>query len=276
MKPSKYDSVISEVLKTCSFINEGDKEYNEMMKFISNTLHQIYFTGFRHSYSNISSTINSIFEKSKNTNEVGYQILKNLESIENKINNLSKSKYIKLYDHVSLEIKRINSETALNNLKNQIEQEIKKNESVKNEISKVHNETENLNNQLVSILGIFTGIIIAFFGGISIISGALSNMHLVNRFKLVFVIALTGLIVVDAIVLLMLSIGKIINKDIQSTICPNNQDCSTCDSCKNKNGEKSKLKVFVKKYPFIIFINIVFTIIMVSDVILWYFNISHK
>lgn len=212
MKPSKYDSVISEVLKTCSFINEGDKEYNEMMKFISNTLHQIYFTGFRHSYSNISSTINSIFEKSKNTNEVGYQILKNLESIENKINNLSKSKYIKLYDHVSLEIKRINSETALNNLKNQIEQEIKKNESVKNEISKVHNETENLNNQLVSILGIFTGIIIAFFGGISIISGALSNMHLVNRFKLVFVIALTGLIVVDAIVLLMLSIGKIFNQ----------------------------------------------------------------
>lgn len=269
METSKFDSIISEILQTCSYINNNDSNYEEYLTLFSGLINHIYSNNFRHSYSNITSTIYAILKESDNPEEKGNIIINNLISISKKINKNIYQNYYKLIDHVSLDIQHYlnlhdslqslkNTEESLNKLRKEIETETKKNNEIADKISFIHKETENLNNQLVSILGIFAGIILAFFGGISIISSSLSHMHLVSRYKIVFVIALIGLIVIDSISILMLTIGKIIGKDLHKTLCKFN-DCSQCNKCKvtykQRNRKFIGARMFRKKYPFIIFIN---------------------
>ncbi|MCM1226510.1 MAG: hypothetical protein NC320_03670 [Clostridium sp.] len=286
METIKYDSIISEILKTCSEIDNNNEKYDGFINLFCSLLNEIYSNGFRHKYSNISSTIFTILNESENPDKTSKNILSNLDVIKGKIGENFRQ-YDKLYDHVSLEIQHFTNiysnsniellekhESSLNEISKDIKSATEKNEDINSKIEKIYKETENLNNQLVSILGIFTGIIIAFFGGVSIISDALKNIHLVNRFKLIFVITLTGFIVFNIVTSLMLSVGKIINKNLQSTMCVNSQNCDSCNICSNKKGKKNKLKIFIKKYPFIIFINTIFFIIMLLDVIAWLLNIS--
>lgn len=289
METSKFDSIISEILQTCGYINNNDNNYEEYLKLFNSLINHIYSNNFRHSYSNITTTIYAILKDSDNPEEKWNIIINNLIAISKRVNKNIYQKYYKLIDHVSLDIQHYlnlhdnlqslkNTEESLNKLRIEIEAETKKNNEIA-KISFIHKETENLNNQLVSILGIFAGIILAFFGGISIISSSLSNMHLVSRYKIVFVITLIGLIVIDSISILMLSIGKIIGKDLHKTLCEFN-DCSQCNKCKvtykQKNRKFISVRMFRKKYPFIIFINAIFIAFLFVDVILWYFNISHK
>lgn len=290
METSKFDSIISEILETCSNISTEDKNYEEYIVLFSSLLNNIYSNDFRHSYSNITSTIYAILKDSDNPEEKGNTIINNLTEISKKINNNIYQNYNKLLDHVSLDIQHFlnihdnlqsikTTEESLDKLRKEIEEETKKNNEIADKISYIHKETENLNNQLVSILGIFAGIILAFFGGVSIISSSLSNMHLVSRYKIVFVITLIGLIVIDCISILMLTIGKIIGKDLHKTLCEFD-DCSQCQKCKVNSKQKSRkfinARMFRKKYPFVIFINAIFIVFIFVDVLLWYFNISHK
>lgn len=290
METSKFDSIISEILGTCGSISTNDSNYEEYISLFSNLLNHIYSKNFRHSYSNITSTIYAILNDSDNPEEKGNSIINNLIAISKTIDDNIYKNYNKLLDHVSLDIQHFlslhdslqsikNTEESLDKLRKEIEAETKKNNEIANKISYIHKETENLNNQLVSILGIFAGIILAFFGGISIISSSLSNMHLVSRYKIVFIITLIGLIVIDSISILMLTIGKIIGKDLHKTLCEFD-NCSQCQKCKITSKQRNRkfisARMFRKKYPFIIFINVIFITFIFVDVILWYFNISHK
>lgn len=287
MEVSKFDSIISEILNTC-----GNKDIiiDEYVPLFSNLLNNIYSTHFRHSYSNITSTIYTILKESENPEEIGNIIISNLNKISKQINEGVFKNFSKLLDHVSLDIHHyINlndsfksikkAEESLENLRVEIKAEAESNTKIVEEIKSIQRETENLNNQLVSILGIFAGIILAFFGGISIISSSLSNMHLVSIYKIVFVITLIGMIIIDSISILMLAIGKIIGKDLHKTLCEFD-NCAQCKKCKVNSKQKRlkliNIRMFSKKYPFIIFINAVFIALIFTDVILWYFNISHK
>lgn len=177
METSKFDSIISEILQTCGYINNNDNNYEEYLKLFNSLINHIYSNNFRHSYSNITTTIYAILKDSDNPEEKGNIIINNLIAISKRVNKNIYQKYYKLIDHVSLDIQHYlnlhdnlqslkNTEESLNKLRIEIEAETKKNNEIADKISFIHKETENLNNQLVSILGIFAGIILAFFGGI--------------------------------------------------------------------------------------------------------------
>lgn len=71
METSKFDSIISEIIETCSNINTDDKNYEEYISLFSSLLNSIYSNNFRHSYSNITSTIYTILKDSDNPEKKG-------------------------------------------------------------------------------------------------------------------------------------------------------------------------------------------------------------
>jgi len=81
-------------------------------------------------------------------------------------------------------------------------------EEVKNVFVEARKETKNLKAQVISILGIFSGIVVAFSFSISTIGEALSNLTDKNIFNIAFLVFVLGIVFVNTISLLMVFIAK--------------------------------------------------------------------
>lgn len=220
--------------------------------------------------------------------EIDFEISKIIHQINAFFNDIYTNKKLtenakkctkKLIDHINLELfhiqRNINNLNKLRDIEksyksanNEISKTLKENEKITIKINNINKNVSNFNNQLVSILGIFTGIIIAFFGSSSIIGNALGNMHLVNRYKIVFVVSLVGLLTINIIATLLTTIGKILDKNLHVTMCDFEIKCEDCNRCELKK-KKRIILMFIHKYPYIFFINLIILIIMFSDFILW-------
>lgn len=214
-------------------------------------LEQIYYEPesneyWRHFYSDILSTLTQIdsddFDGSLDVLAQNMQVLKDGYQAVNRdddvIIDIGKS-IIKLYDHTNLEIARINYTKTLNNtvksdvaktkmltssLQTQIRDAEQKNE--KNEIefsnaTKKYNEEIEMNqkkmqNEYITILGIFASIVLSFTGGLAFSSSVLNNISSVSIYRLSFIAFVIGLVFFDLIWVLLDFIrdinGKVIRK----------------------------------------------------------------
>lgn len=215
-------------------------------------LEQIYYEPesneyWRHFYSDILSTLTQIdsddFGGSLDVLAQNMQVLKDGYQAVNHddddvIIDIGKS-IIKLYDHTNLEIARINYTKTLNNtvksdvaktkmltssLQTQIIDAEQKNEN--NEIefrnaTKKYNEEIEMNqkkmqNEYITILGIFASIVLSFTGGLAFSSSVLNNISSVSIYRLSFIAFVIGLVFFDLIWVLLDFIrdinGKVIRK----------------------------------------------------------------
>lgn len=114
----------------------------------------------------------------------------------------------KLYDHISLEIARINYVDEIEYKATQ-EETIKKikldfkkqTEEINSAIKNVKNDAEELKNQMdnaqkdyISILGIFAAVVMSFVGGLVFSSSVLENIHYVSFYRLTFIVLLIGFV----------------------------------------------------------------------------------
>lgn len=137
-----------------------------------------------------------------------------------------------LYDHVNLDIARINYikvvdrrlETTGEDLKGKIEdakvaaqkvQEIT--DSLTGTVEAMSNKVNNAYSEFVSILGIFSAIVLVFFGGTSIFGNIISNMKGTYIFKCIIMCLLTGIVIFDIIFMFIYFMAKIINRNIAAT-----------------------------------------------------------
>lgn len=222
----------------------------------------------RHSYADVSSLLYKMEE-----GQYEYLIY-NLKTIHDKFEadgniELQKSTF-KLLDHIKLETCReVDVKQAyLNNvtqkissvISNQYEMAIKKVESKEDELIKnLQKQTEDIeakfekhtveidkiNGNLISVLGIFGAIIVAFFGGLNLLGSVLQNMHSVSIYRLVFIsiIVISGLF--NVIFLLLYCISKLTQKPLKS-------NCVTDSKCGDLNN---KIVCLYNKYPLVIFFN---------------------
>jgi len=184
----------------CEIIVELSKEKNdEGLKGVVSRLEKLYCGGFRHFYSDISSTL----QKIKKSNIAGLETIEvNLDRIkENRSGELKRDKgdfVAKLDDDIRLEIFRMRvtskiSKRLLDNegktsaLQRQIEQ------SQKN----LQTKTDGIQKQFVAVLGIFASIIMVFSGGLSFTNATLSAIANANIFKLIAVSLTVGLVLID-------------------------------------------------------------------------------
>ena len=120
----------------------------------------------------------------------------------------------KLYDHVNLDIARINYLRGINNKAETLRQEVKETRQMSNFLFRKVQKAER---EYIAILGIFAAIIAAFFSGIGFSSSILANIEKATIYRLSGMVTLMGLIIFNILVLLMNFIRYIVGGKLQFT-----------------------------------------------------------
>lgn len=120
-------------------------------------------------------------------------------------------------------------------------------------LDKVENSISESTSQSITILGIFSGIVMAFTGGLSFIASSLQNINAISKYRLVFIIILLALAIFDIIFMLIYVIGKITGSYVGSAC---NCDCEF-DGCDNK-----KISCVAVRYPLATWVNVVCFILL--------------
>ncbi len=236
-----------------------------------------YKKGYRHSYSLMSEQMyKSIKADGANLENVH----NNVELVMGYVASMLYDKkqrdgFDKLRDHINLEVLRIeNSNSIIDNarkditemgdktqekieksyrdiqlkLEDKIKQRIKEIRGLQNESKNINKRMENMYSEYISILGIFSAVVLVFFGGASIFSGIFSSVAEASIWEIGFASALVGMIVFNIVFMFLYILSKIINRPIQSENVDELEICAI-----------SKLR---RKYPYVFWFNFLMIIIL--------------
>lgn len=241
----KLIELLFELSKAQDIFRDNKKRSDIFLK-----LEEIYYIPgsdeyFRHFYSDILSTLTQI---DSNDNEGSLDVLAvNMQAIKDgyqaknydgdKLIDISKS-IIKLFDHTNLEVARINYTKQLNNAtksdlastKELLKEQREEFDNTKSETETIRNklreETEKANkkiednqkqmqNEYVTILGIFAAIVLAFTGGMTFSSSVLNNISKASVYRLSLISFIIGLVFFNLIWVLIDFVRDINGKTIR-------------------------------------------------------------
>jgi len=270
----------------------SQKALNDVLIELSRSLHNnedilayvekfrdIYTNGFRHFYSPFFALITRIVDEKGST---GLEtLLENLQLIRQKIfeNSITDDSFTKtseaidkVYDHLNLEVSRWNeyaaSQSELSSIKGQITKTEQALESAVQKLEKAEIKAASLQTEIITVLSIFSAIVIATVGSFSYISSALAGMQNTHIFKSSIIVLISGLLIFNTIALLMYLVAKITGRSIYAA-------CETPDcTCINKRGKIKCCGItrIRKRLPYIYWFNVLFLILMFIDTVVWYFS----
>lgn len=198
--------------------------------------------GFRHYYSDIFSVLVQIKQDEKfgsidvlgqNLGEIrkGYQP-KN-QDVNGKPINIS-DKIRKLYDHVSLDIARmqysdagdrkLSQEQNILNIKHSVS-EVQNNvniakDDLKKEVQIVKDSVHNVQKEYIAILGIFASVVLTFAGAFSFSTSIFSNLHQSSIYRIILAALIIGLVLTNILYVLFYYIDRLVNKKEERQIKP--------------------------------------------------------
>lgn len=245
-----------DILRSLAYSEYLLKEKSERSKMYQR-LENLYYspqkeTQFRHYYSDIFVVLSQIQQdKALGTIDVlgenlrqirkGYQSV-NKDENENTIDISDSIK--KLYDHVNLEIARLNYSIGTNiNFwgqdkvrtfeiqQRQIEDKLHKSQKAQKNIEKEQKNIEraqkNIEKKLdrtqkdyIAILGIFAAIVITFVGGIAFSTSVLDNIHKSSIYRIIIVSLMIGIVLINILYGLFYYIDRLVNSTKHRTIKP--------------------------------------------------------
>lgn len=142
--------------------------------------------------------------------------------VDNKLINISIC-LKKLSDHVSLEIARLNyneaevkeevGETSINDLNTKVNSLNKKASDFDEKIGKMEKELDKSKSDYITILGIFSSVVLSFTAGIAFSTSVLENIDKVSTYRLIFVSCIIGLVLLNIIFALFYYIGTLTGKE---------------------------------------------------------------
>jgi hypothetical protein len=201
-------------------------------------LEDIYFTensrdGFRHYYSDIFGWITQIdkdpFGELGNLDVLSQNIdeIKNayIKCAYNRKRNVCKS-IEKLYDHINLDIARINylktiQSTSEDKMQMIDQQVFLLKQTMDQELSNAEDISKKVNNaysEFVSILGIFSAIVLVFFGGTSIFANVIAAMYKTSIYKSVIICTITGEMLANVIFIFLCLLAKLLDRSIAAKV----------------------------------------------------------
>lgn len=209
-------------------------------------------TEFRHFYSDIFAVLTlidndetlgntEILSQNMDIVRVGYKPI-NRDASSGKIIDITKQ-INKLYDHINLDIARINYSKTIE-LRSQGELQ-KINDSVEGLETNL-NKADDLQKQYITILGIFASIVLAFTGGIAFSTSVLENISNASIFRISLIALFLAFILINVIYILTRFIMEI-NK---------------------KKGQ-------IIRYPtYMISINVVMLVFLLLIILAWLFDVE--
>ena len=178
---------------------------NEYNPELSLNIIQKYTSKHKNQYDNVSYSQINLFVFYLNEDERGL-VNANSERLKdyvlNTANNDSFYISIKIYDHIQLALNQVENVKALVA------------ESTEETKSSLQEQLKEIEKEYITILGIFSSIVLAFVGGATFSSSVLENINQASVSRLAFVITLLAFVLVNAIYLLVEFILKINNKQI--------------------------------------------------------------
>lgn len=215
-----------------------------------NKLQEVYQDNFRHMYSDVFSTITLIDESDSYALD---QLANNIRMIRQRIIDQN-DKYsptfckqvTKLYDHTNLDISRIRYTQKV--AENWNKKMLQDNKDLKGELQSLATKAESVQKDNITILGIFSSIVITFVAGMVISSSVLNNIDKVSIYRLTFIIIMMALFLFNLVHLLLDFLRKI---HFQGLFADNVLD----------TGET--------KHSVILSVNIVLFFMLLADIILW-------
>ena len=275
----------------------------EFYKFI-----KIYNGGYRHSYNRIFIVLNDIRKETKNPGESTFiNITANYEYIQEeilpqlkKINQNQYKNAVKFFDHLLLEISRIEAWTefdgkiedynqrvkqgtrVIDEHEKQMSEMVKQTKAdVETEINSIKYETDKIKTDFITILSIFVAIIMGFAGVVGLGGNIMANLNNIIIYKAIFMMLVSGLILFNGIFLMLHIVAKLTGRSIahncvhyspkinDSNIpqCQNKQDCDSCSSNHCRIWKKVKIKFpYTAQFNQILLYGLAFTLIA------WIFN----
>lgn len=171
-------------------------------------------------------------------------------------------KLVKILDYVLLEIPRANKFDILQEQINRsdiLSRNIRNAQRESSERMASHEQKiEKMQGDFISILSIFSAVIIAFFGGMSVLGSVFASIDKVSKYRIIFMSALIGFIMFNLIYMLLHSISKITKNRISVDI-----EIDRCWGCK----ENYFIKCVATKYPIVFIYNIATVAICASTFI---------
>lgn len=264
-------------------ISAAEPKSLEQLDELCETVKEYYANNKRHKYSEVSTFL-------MENADVDY-LLENLRLIQERLNESPEDepisiKVFKLIDHITLELNRsrYNSKNfgemqissmdmVLQSASQKIREvtdSLRKEQSQKlaSELEAFKCETEELKgkvedsySQFVSILGIFSAIVLVFFGGMTAFSSLFANLQNITRFKLVFITALVGMIVFDLVFMFLYVLAKLLKREIAA---------STTAEATSRNPVWNWIQRMWYRYPYMFIFNATMLAIMSLIFIAWY------
>lgn len=239
-----------------------DEDTNQIPSY-ADSLYNIYnHEDFRHSYAELSK-----FLENKLVPDQRDRLVEVLDNILIYIDNCDDQKYFqknivlrkigKLADHMELEKIRLTRIEGIIHIGDKVSKECHEAEenvkSSKKLFVSMSRSLRNTNAQIVTVLGIFAGIVIAVFGGLTFFSSVFNNIEKVGNFKLVFITGLTGFTLFNVIAFMLAVIAYFIDKPFPLLGF-------------KSDGSIGRRQFYKKAYTFV---NIIFILVLVIDVVLW-------
>lgn len=177
--------------------------------------------------------------------------------------------FIKLFDHMNLEIARwryyAKSNQAIENLNNDLQKTRNELAQAKNELEQANNKIKATQGESLTVFGIFSAIIITFFGGFNFITSSITSIHEIHIFKGILVILLCGFIIVNTVFLLFYFIGKLTDKSI-FTPFPLEKNSERAD----KRKHIGSLRQIKRRLPYMFWFNVIILVLMLADIGIWF------
>ena len=249
---------------------------------------------YRHEYSQIMNLITTINNDPQMDADA---LIANLKGIHEYIwnlcgnkNNDSENLFLekcvhKLQDHIDLEILRLQSvrkeasqlkdmEGIINDLNQQASKLEKEANTIKEETDKIKKRTKKIKNDMdkstvssITVLSIFTGIVMAFVGGFSILGSAFSNTELFETrvWLLILLMSLVGFVFFNTIFMFIYMVAKLSGKKL-SVQCKAEEciRCRQCETCVKPRAFCLFCKLW-KKYPYVLYVNVVLIICIIAS-----------
>lgn len=287
---------------------ETRQERNEIKNMAKHLMDDVYFKNYRHSYAKITATIIHFRQTSNNSDcldILGYNIQCLIEAIEDLEDDYTLGKLkplIKLCDHINLEINRANYlkvisdeqerlkknidktkkeiEKAEDNLraererlekeKKELEEEKNRLQGVIRNLKKEIEDAEKLKPEIITIIGIFSAITLAFVGGMSFTSSTLANIEKASIYRTIFIACICGLVMFNTVFCLMYIVAKMLNRNIYAKCLESTKDCFS-EKCDKFCSSMERIR---KRLPYIYWINILLISLLFFDFIAWLYDIK--
>lgn len=280
-KEIEINKSIQDILYEVVSLDNLNPSYSDDIKKVSEKLRHYYDNKGRHLYSEVSTFLYKVNEE-----DLDY-IYDNIESVHKVLVDYDKEhdteygkKVLKLEDHIRLEILRAQHLkdtqndnagrliTRMNRLSTESKKYTRMFEEINNKYEKQRKSIDGLNSEIISIIGIFSAIVITFFGGINFIESVLNTIDKVSKYRLVFAILITGFVMFNTIFMLLNFIAKLTNKNIRNYCEFYIEDSKCSPNCENKKG----IKCIKIKHPTIYWINSIFILGIIGVTIMYYLD----